>query len=168
MSDSATNYNEDVPFYDRCGGSAIGSYNSFNDVVEAGDTKWTVIFTFNTIVYACMIAFGLCQIIGTFFAPMCFLAYCGHCFLASAHIACIVVTGVFRYQDEGEKCAKNGADLGGDFDWTFKDHGDAIQGLFISQCVLLILINCLWICSCQASSAIAIELRERGTAKNKA
>ena len=125
-------------------------------MVEAGDTKWTVIFTFNTIIYACMITFALCQIIGTFFWPFCLLAACGHCALSSAHFAAVVVTGVFRYQDEGEKCAKNGTDLG-DFDWTFEDHGDTIQSLFISQCVLLILFNCLWICACQFAGALSME-----------
>ena len=57
-----------------------------------------------------MITFSICQIIGTFFWPMCCMAACGHCALASAHFACVIVTGVFRYQDEGEKCAKNAFD----------------------------------------------------------
>ena len=114
MGDKAPNYNDDIPFYDRCPGSAIGSYNPITDVIEVGDTKWTVIFTFNTIVYACMITFGICQIIGTIFWPMCLIAVCGHCALSSAHLACIIVTGVFRFQDEGETCAKNDTDLGGD------------------------------------------------------
>ena len=166
FGDKAANYDGSVPYYDRCPGIDIDSFNTFTNVNEAGDTKWTVIFTFNTIVYACMITFSICQIIGTYFWPMCLCAACGHCALASAHFAAVVVTGVFRYQDEGEKCTKNGTEWV-DFDWTFKDHGDRIQGLFISQCVLLILFNCLWICACQFAGALSSEQCQKAFGKGE-
>ena len=167
LGDSVANYNDDIPVYDRCLGSGIAILNPSTGVSELGDTKWTVIFTFNTIVYACMVTFAFCQILGTFFWPLCLCACSGHCCLAIAHIACIIVTGVLRYQSEGEKCAKNGYDLGEDFDWTFKDHGDAIQGLFISQCVLLIVMNCIWLCTCNAAAVVSGEDCEKAFGRNQ-
>ena len=115
-----------------------------------------------------MITFGLCQMLGTFCWPLYICACCGHCFLLFAHLACIIVTAVFRFQEEGEKCASNGNYLGEGFDWTFKDHGDAIQGLFISQCVLFMVLTCLAFCTCNCASAISKEKVDKAFGRNSA
>ena len=56
-------------------------------------------------------------------------------------MAALIVTGVFRYSDEGEACAMKDIPIGVDSDTTFKDHGEMIEGLFISQCVLVIFLQ---------------------------
>ena len=70
-------------------------------------TNWNVILILNTAMYAAL-SFGiLLMVCGTFFCPY---WICG-LILASltggmGSIASIVVTGVFRYSEEGEMCAK--------------------------------------------------------------
>ena len=55
----------------------------------------------------------------------------GHCIGCCAHLACIIVTGVFRFSTEGGRCADNEKVLDED-GTTFSDMGDAIKNLFIS------------------------------------
>ena len=112
-SDQSSAYSGDVPYYDTCpigatSGGLIGLGLTRNSY-EYGevDTKWTVIFALNMIVYACLTLFSICQMLGTFFWPLCCFAACGHCATSNAHLACIIVTAVFRYRSEGEKCAEN-------------------------------------------------------------
>ena len=50
------------------------------------------------------------------------------------HLVLMILATVWRYNDEGEICAKNVN--GGTEDWNFKDHGEVFEGLIISQWVL--------------------------------
>ena len=68
----------------------------------------------------------------------------------------MIVTGVFRYSDAGELCAKR-SDLLIDQpkdSSTFEDVGEMMQGIFISQCVLY----CFYGCCLGALLQIAIGL----------
>ena len=70
----------------------------------------------------------------------------GHTLGICAHFAAIIMTGVFRYGEQGAKCAENESEIryGEDGAATFKfsDHGHTIEGIFISMCVLFCFYNC--------------------------
>lgn len=66
-------------------------------------------------------------------------------------MAAIIVTGVFRYGEMGEKAADLNVEVPIDYEkdakeggdrFTYADHGSMIQGLFISACVLFCGFNC--------------------------
>ena len=57
LDDSApATYTSDVPYYDNCGGVVEIDETSLG----VTDTKWTVIFTLNTVTYGCLTLFSLC------------------------------------------------------------------------------------------------------------
>ena len=120
-------YKGDTPAYDMCGlmGAADPEY----------DTKWTVLLAFNSILFLSLSICTLLLFLGSFFPPLLCCGCCGHTFGGCAMLACVIVTGVFRFQSEGEKCADKGGEL-------FEDHGKKIMDLFISQCVLYFFYSC--------------------------
>ena len=67
-------------------------------------------------------AFGLC---------------CGNC----AVFAALIVTGVFRYSDEGKACADT-PQINADGESYFEDVGDKIAALFIAQAILYCFYSC--------------------------
>ena len=72
--------------------------------------------------------------------PAAVVGGCGHCLGGCVHLACIIVTGVYRFSDHGKMCADSkGRQLDTD-GTTFDEAGDAIESLFIAQCVLFIFI----------------------------
>ena len=74
--------------YDACG---LLDTDTFN-------TKWTVILQFNSILYLLFTIQTIFLCIGAFFWPCCVCGGLMACFSGCAHIAAIIVTGVFRYQ----------------------------------------------------------------------
>ena len=108
------------------------------------DTKWSVAFMLNAIVYTCLTISALCMV----FSPQIFFgAVCGSllfCCAQCAHFAALIVTGVFRYGLDGPECATSTWPLteedGSD---TFVDVGNTLSGLFISQCVLYCFYGCI-------------------------
>ena len=119
--------------FDTCGGLMEGTTNADGTITaEYIDTKWSVILAFNSyfyLVHCIMTLLVLCGATGVLW-PCCCLGGCGHCFSPCAHIAAIVVTGVFRLNDNGELCSKNKAVVDGDL--TFEEMGDKIKSLFIA------------------------------------
>ena len=113
----------EVPAYDTCG-----------DFSGETDTKWSVILGFNAILYLVLSVCTALLVIGHFFPPLACIGCLGHAFGSCVMLACIIVTGIFRYSAKGKSCADSGPEL-------FKDHGKQIQGLFISQSVLYIFNN---------------------------
>ena len=57
--------------------------------------------------------------------------------------ASVILTGIFRYSDAGKICAENEVEYEinptkpGEGTFKFSDHGDMIQGMFITLCVIL-------------------------------
>ena len=80
-------------------------------------------------------------VLGTCFIPFwccgCCIQLCG----GFAYLACVIVTGVFRFRSEGSKCSKSDALVIDDT--KFSDHGDLIKDLFISQCALYLVFS-IW------------------------
>jgi len=113
----------------------------------AGDTsvdtsKWTTVFILNAVVYTCLTAFTLCTVLAVFAYPMLLFGACGHMCGGCAQLAAIIVAGVFRYSTDGEHCAKQNKLIVNDSGVTMEDVGTTLQGLFISQCVLICVFSC--------------------------
>ena len=114
---------------------SIDAYDTCGDFAGETNTQWSVILAFNAILYLVLSICTVLLIIGSVFPPLLCCGCLGHTFGGCGMLACVIVTGVFRYQSEGKNCADNGVDL-------FKDHGKMIQDLFISQCVLYCVYGC--------------------------
>ena len=61
------------------------------------DTQWSMVLTFNSILYLCLSIITVCQCLGAWVWPLCCCSGIGICLGAFAHTACIIVTGVFRF-----------------------------------------------------------------------
>ena len=93
--------------FDGCGiGGGLTLVNGVPVFVTL-DTKWTTIFTLNAIVYTLLTAITIGGILSAAFGPLAFCSACGFCCVQFAHVAAIVVAGVYRYIDDGPKCAAN-------------------------------------------------------------
>ena len=78
--------------------------------------------------------------------PLGYVGVIGHACGVCAHFAAIVVTGVFRYSSEGQKCAENEKEIiydsSNDEFFKFQAHGKTIEGTFIAACILFFYFNC--------------------------
>ena len=134
FDDKVPNWQSDISAFDTCGGlfeATIASDGSFS--AQLIDTKWSVILAFNSyffLLHAIMTFLVLLGITGILM-PCCLLGGCCHCCGGCVHLACIIVTGVYRFSTEGERCAEHQGFL--DTDGTkFSELGDAIKSLFIA------------------------------------
>ena len=125
---------------------------------EHGDTKWTVVYTLNAIVYTMLSASTLCLFLSALLWPLAICGICGFICSQMAHFAALIVTGVFRYSDDGEKCAEsdNKIDV---IDKSMSDIGTTMEGLFISQCVLYCFYGCCMGCFAQVAMFTAMAKR---------
>ena len=124
--------------FDNCNLHVLQTDGSY----ELADTKWTVVFTLNAVVYTLLTFFTCCHIFAIILPLLAACTVCGLCCTQCAHFAAIVVTGVFRYSVDGEKCAEQTFKLSKFGDRTFEEIGDEMQGIFISQCVLFCFYGC--------------------------
>ena len=140
--DKVQGWQSDISAFDTCGGLFELQTNSDGSFQPNFiDTKWSVLLAFNSFFFLVHCIMTFLVILGAtgILWPCCILGGCGHCFGGCAHLACLIVTGVFRFSTEGEKCAEHQGPLDTD-GTTFSDLGDAIKSLFIAQCVLYIFI----------------------------
>ena len=72
---------------------------------ERFDTQWTTIFKLNAMTYLFLSIVTCCTCMGFAYAPF-LICYYGHCCLIVAHFCVLIVTGTYRYSDEGEACAE--------------------------------------------------------------
>ena len=100
---------------------------------ELINTKRSVILAFNSYLYLihCILTFLVLLGATGILWPFCVCGSCGHCFSGCAHLAAVIVTGVFRFSSEGELCSKQvlAVDTDGT---TFEDMGEQIKSLFIA------------------------------------
>ena len=143
--DKVQNWQGDISAFDSCGGlyDSIQNAGTINTQVNFIDTKWSVLLAFNSYLYLLHCIMTVLVLLGAtgFLWPCCLVGGCGHFFGGCAAFACIIVTGVFRFSTEGERCAESSGFLDTD-GTTFSDLGDAIKSLFIAQCVLMIFVQC--------------------------
>ena len=95
-------------------------------------TNWTTIYLLNMIVYI-IIAISTCGLCLTFLAvPIGMCGIVGHLCGVTASFAAMVVTPVFRYNEEGNLCAGNETEYLVDWEdkegdtFKFSDHGNMI------------------------------------------
>mmetsp|Transcript_31258 Transcript_31258/g.41352 ORF Transcript_31258/g.41352 Transcript_31258/m.41352 type:complete len:197 (-) Transcript_31258:107-697(-) len=128
--------NKDTNTFDWCGITTPSMSG-----ITFGDTKWTVVFTLNAITYTLLTVFTIALALSAFAWPLAFCGCAGACCSQMLHLATIIVTGVFRYSKDGEKCAEQAIPIN-ENKLTFVDVGDRMQGLFIAQCVLFCFYGC--------------------------
>ena len=107
-----------------------------------------MVYALNGAIYTVLASAILCLFLSALFWPLAVCGACGFICGQMGHLAAVIVTGVFRYGGDGEKCADN------DFvpkplDQSFKDIGETMNGLFISQCVLFCFFSCCMGCFMQ-------------------
>ena len=129
---------------------------------EDPDTKWTVVFTLNAAIYTVLASAILCLFLSALFWPLAACGACGFICGQCAHLAAIIVTGVFRYGGDGEKCAENDYEPKGLDGQSFKDVGETMNGIFISQCVLFCFFSCCMGCFMQIAIMMATVRRMGG------
>ena len=122
--------------YDNCGVGWINADERF-------DTKWTTIYKLNGAVYLLLCLVTCCTCMGLAYAPF-LICYYGHCCGIVLHFCVLIVTGTYRYSDEGEACAENEFQYDSE-GHTFADDADLITSLFISQIVMFIVF---YTCAC--------------------
>merc|ERR1712051_73443 len=134
---------DDDRWYDLCGGTGVKVTSSASGInIEVPDTKWSVGIVINFINYLLHIIFNICLALTILWAPLGCCGFFGHCCAGILHLVAIILAGVFRYSDDGEKCAENATSLKPTFDWTFEDHGKTLEGAFISQAVFYCFYSC--------------------------
>ena len=150
-------HTEYIASYDSCGLYLGGPeyipdcvsqrpYCLFEPVNTLASTKWTLVYILNIATYAFLLlcTFFICFTVVAW--PIGCLGYLGHCLGFCAHLATLIVTGVFRFNQSGEECAANtkSIQLSGDPNdfFTYSSHGEIIMAVFITGCVLLCLFNC--------------------------
>ena len=148
MLTEAMDYNDlkkvpdsDILAYDNCGFYTAPVPQSDGTLLapDIFNSKWMVFLHFNSYLYLSLGISVILMLLGTFFMPLWCCGCCGGICGGLAHLACIIVTGVFRFNKEGEKCAEQEVAINDDV--TFKDHGETIMALYISQCVLYIVLG---------------------------
>ena len=93
--------------------------------------------------------------------PIGLLGTCGHCFNSCAELAAIIVAGVFRFSTDGARCSNNITAAPG-YDWTGSSVGKTYEGIFISQCVLLMVESCfIWCMVSVVWTIVGIKKSER-------
>ena len=68
-------------------------------------TSWSLLLAFNTIHYLVQVFFTLCMLGVLLWQPLGLIGFWGHFFGGMAHLAAIILTGVFRYGERGRACS---------------------------------------------------------------
>lgn len=119
------------------------------------DTKWSAVFYLNAIVYTVLFVSTLCLIGSAFCWPLAVCGCCCFCLSSIGHLVAIIVTGIMRYGSDGEYCATVNVAINTNGD-TYKDIGAAMEGMFISQCVLYCFYGCCMGILLQMAVGIAV------------
>ena len=93
-------YTDDYPYYDTCGGGIL------LETTDYSLTGWGVILAYASILYLILGIFTVCLALSFYVNIFACCAVCGHCWGQCAHFALIIVTGVFRFSESGDKCAE--------------------------------------------------------------
>ena len=151
----------DYPKFDICFQDVTFNAQGTPTAVELGNTKWSVVFTLNAVVYTLLTASELCLFLSAFIWPLAICGACGVCCTQMAHFAAVIVTGVFRYSEDGERCAEQTYEIT-ELEKSYEDIGATMQGLFISQCVLYCFYACCLGCLTQVAFVVAMHRKAGG------
>ena len=91
--------------FDGCGagGKFVRTANGME--MLSMDTKWSVAFAFNAVVYTLLTIFTLSLVISAFCWPLVCVGSIGFCITQFAHFAAIICTGIWRFSGDGPTCA---------------------------------------------------------------
>ena len=89
----ARGWRDDVGAYDRC-------------LTLDSDTKWSLIYAYNAFLYLALSILSIITLFGAWKFALRLCGCLGHCFGMFAHLAGIIMTGIFRYNEEGKACAE--------------------------------------------------------------
>ena len=143
-----------VTNYDNCSDRALAAFEneavdfkSYLPVKEYEfDTHWTFVYRFNMIVYTMLSGMILCSFAGLIYSSL--LQATLSCLQVAgvAHFAAIILSGVFRFNDNGTICSEKQNMLPYDKDGnTFAEDSTLLKNLYIAQ-LCLFLPFCA--CSC--------------------
>ena len=93
-------YRGDIPAYDTCG-----------DTEGKTNTKWSVIFAFNSILYLLMTISTVLMLLSYIEPKLWVLASCGPVCGPFAMLACLATTASLRFHIDSKECARNGSEL---------------------------------------------------------
>ena len=99
-----TGYKGEIPAYDTCG-----------DTEGKTNTRWSVIFAFNAILYLLMTISAVLMFLSVFEPKLWILASCGPVCGPFAMLACLATTASLRFHIDSKECASDGAEM-------FKEH----------------------------------------------
>ena len=86
-------WKDDVGAYDRC-------------LTLDSDTKWSLIYVYNASLYLALSILSIIALLGAWKFALRLVGCLGHCFGMFAHIAGLIMTGIFRYSEQGKACSE--------------------------------------------------------------
>ena len=114
MSEPAVGYDDDETnivsdsvdatqnLYNRMVGDYEGSIEGGTQFIGVLDTRWTVIYQFNSIFYTILTLQSLFLVFGIIIIPIRIVTSFIHCFVTGfIHVSMIITTGVLRYNSTG-------------------------------------------------------------------
>ena len=116
---------------DRIIGDYQGEIEGGNEYVGHLNTKWSVIYKFNSVFYTILTIQSCLMLLGSKMISIRIVtAYC-HCLCTGfIHIAMVVTTGVFRYSSMGRLCATSTVETSSRT--TFAEDAKFLESIFIA------------------------------------
>jgi len=131
---------------DRIIGDYKGEIEGGNEYIGHLNTKWSVIYKFNSIFYSLLTIQSCLLLLGVKMLEVRVITAYIHCFCTGfVHIAMVVTTGVFRYSSMGRLCATSAVETSSRT--TFAEDGQFLESVFIAQTVLFIAFCCTSCCA---------------------
>ncbi len=87
------------------------------------DTRWSLVLAMNSILYLCLSVFTVLMLVGALWWPLACGGSIGHCCGGWVQALIIIMTGAYRYSEDGNLCAQNEA---------FVTIADKIAGLYLA------------------------------------
>ena len=106
------------------------------------DTKWSVVYTLNTVIYAMLSLWTVIIALSAYCVPLVCLGSCGFTLTQLAHFGVLIVTGIFRFNKAGDRCAQGHFPIYELHERTTAEIGHEMKYLFIAQCILFIPYSC--------------------------
>ena len=98
-------YSGSVQAFDRCNSWTIFLQNQNVDERLLLDTKWSLVIVLNTIMYLSLSVFTLLMLVGALWWPLACGGSVGHCCGGWVQALVIILTGAYRYSEDGNLCA---------------------------------------------------------------
>ena len=122
-----------------------GAAMTIGDDPQHLDTKWSLVFKFNAIIYMVLTALVVCSCAGLVYSNIMQATLSCLQLAGLAHIAGVILSGVYRFNSSGIICAGN-VEKYDEAKNTFEGDGLMLRKLFIAQaCILIPFCMCAFI-----------------------